>query len=887
MRALIAVICAMFSMLVSVVAADGKLPATQPAAVSDFVPIFDGKTLNGWHVSGKTGHGTGGKWYVDNGAIVGTQDKPGNGGIVITDAAFGDFEVSLEMGNDFGPDSGLFLRSTENGRCYQAMIDYHSNAGLMGVYGEGIGGFVAQNFIMLNRPEVVHIKDYPPFPCPFTPEQWPNIWSKGWNNLRARITGNPPTIHTWINGLKIMEWKDDQKRLDDRGSIALQIHGGGDLTGQFVRYRNIRVHELDAPDNTLSPLQKAAGWALLFDGKTLDGWKTNLMKESKVSVEDGCIQPHGCGGYMMVPEQQYENFILSLDFKMAKDCNSGIFVRTYPLTALPGQSVGYNGLEMQILDSPTAGMGGMGAIYDLVAPRRNAAKPIGEWNHAVITCDGPNIIMELNGEQVSRLNLDEWSQLGKRPDGSAHKFTKTAWKNHPRRGYIGLQDHGAKCWYKNIKILPLPASSPHSEPGVEDSTRRTQVTSQNETLAIPTPQQAAWQDYEIGMFLCMGPNTWQDREYDDLSTPLDKINPSKLDAEQWIHAAEDMGAKYIVFVAKHTGGFCLWQTETTDYSIGHTTWRGGKGDMLADLAASCKKHGMPLGVYVSPADLQFKAGGGGKCATPEAQAVYDKVYRQQLTEVLSRYGEMMEVWFDGSLVIDVSDILAKHAPKAMVFQGPQATIRWVGNENGTAPYPAWNSVSEKDGKSGIATAKDGDLAGTAWLPNECDARIRKHWFWNSKNAGTLKSVDQLMKMYYESVGHGAVLLLNHTPDTTGLIPEADVKRGAEFGAEIKRRFGKPIAETIGRGSEVVLKLKKAAVIEHVIIMEDITQGERIREYTVDGQVAGKWQKLSSGTAVGHKKIDRIKPATVTAVRLKCTKSAAEPIIRKLAAYGKN
>lgn len=432
-------------------------PATQPAAVSDFVPIFDGKTLEGWQISGKTSHGTGGKWIVENRAMAGTQDKPGNGGICITDAQFGDFEVSLEMGNDFGPDSGLFLRSTKDGRGYQAMIDYHADGNLMGIYGEGIGGFIADNFNFLGRPDRVKVKDYPPFPCPFMPEQWPQIWRKDWNHLRARITGNPPTIHTWINGLKIMEWKDDQKRLEDRGAIAVQIHGGGDTTNQFVRYRDIRVRELDIPDNTLSALQRAAGWKLLFDGKTHAGWKTNRMKESKVPVEDGSIQPHGCGGYLMVAEQQYENFVLSLDFKISKGCNTGIFLRTYPLHALPGQSVGYNGLEMQILDAPGTTMNDMGAIYDLAAPRLNAGKPAGEWNHAVITCDGPLVIVELNGQQVSTMDLDEWTQPGTRPDGSPHKFKRTAWKDHPRKGYIGLQDHGGKCWFKNIKLLELPS----------------------------------------------------------------------------------------------------------------------------------------------------------------------------------------------------------------------------------------------------------------------------------------------------------------------------------------------------------------------------------------------------------------------------------------------
>jgi hypothetical protein len=213
-----------------------------------FVRIFDGKSLRGWHVSSRTGHGTGGKWLVQDGAIHGTQDRPGNGGIVITDRSYGDFEVALEMRNDYGPDSGLFLRSTEDGRCYQATIDYHAGGGLMGVYGEGTGGFYHRNFELLETPDRIRPVDYPAFPLPVTPERWAKLWKHGqWNELRARIVGNPPTITTWINGVKFMEWTDTEKRLPDAGGIALQVHGGGDLTGQFVRYRNIRVKQIARP----------------------------------------------------------------------------------------------------------------------------------------------------------------------------------------------------------------------------------------------------------------------------------------------------------------------------------------------------------------------------------------------------------------------------------------------------------------------------------------------------------------------------------------------------------------------------------------------------------------------------------------------------------------
>ena len=404
-------------------------------------------------------------------------------------------------------------------------------------------------------------------------------------------------------------------------------------------------------------------------------------------------------------------------------------------------------------------------------------------------------------------------------------------------------------------------------------------------LAKPTPQQVAWADCEIGMFIHFAPNTWQDQEYDNHSTPLKKINPEKLDTDQWVAAAGAMGAGYIIFVAKHVGGFCMWRTETTDYGIKDTPWRGGKGDVLADLVKSCRKRGMKLGVYLSPHDIKQGSGGGGRCRTKEAQQRYNAVYRQQLTELLSRYGEMFEVWFDGSNVVPLGDILKKHAPRAMIFQGPSATIRWVGNESGVAPYPAWNSVSQAAARSGVATARHGDPNGTAWMPNECDARIRANWFWNTRNAPTLKSVDQLMEMYYRSVGHGAVLLLNHAPDTTGLIPAADVKRGAEFAAEVRRRFGKPLARTTGRGKIIELKIPgPAGVVDHVITMEDIARGERVREYVVEGKVGQQWLEICRGTAIGHKKIDRCTPVAVSALRLRVLTAAATPLIRDFSAY---
>jgi len=221
----------------------------QASSETGWVSLFDGKDMNSFNQIGDS------NWRVEDGAIIGSQDMPGNGGLIITDKQYGDFEVVLEMRNDFGPDSGLFLRSTEDGKAYQAMIDYHVGGNLMGIYGEGIGGFSSRNFTFTDPKDPSKIKeDQCPFPLPVSPEKWPAFWKHSpvyseWSELKARIVGNPPSITTWIKGVKFMEYTDTKKRLGDTGGIALQVHGGsyggpGDLTKLVVRYRNIRVKTL-------------------------------------------------------------------------------------------------------------------------------------------------------------------------------------------------------------------------------------------------------------------------------------------------------------------------------------------------------------------------------------------------------------------------------------------------------------------------------------------------------------------------------------------------------------------------------------------------------------------------------------------------------------------
>lgn len=209
-----------------------------------------------------------------------------------------------------------------------------------------------------------------------------------------------------------------------------------------------------AADNELTRSEEADGWILLFNGKTQEGWMTSSGEPSRTPVEDGCISPHKCGGYMMVHKELWENYLLSMDFKISKGCNSGIFIRTYSLTPRAGKDVGFNGIEVAIDDTPGAGFHDTGALYDLVKPTRAMAQRAGEWNHIVITSNKNLIEVELNGTTVTRMDLDEWTKPKVRPDGTRHKFD-IAFKDHPPKGYIGLQDHGAPCWFKNIKLKVL------------------------------------------------------------------------------------------------------------------------------------------------------------------------------------------------------------------------------------------------------------------------------------------------------------------------------------------------------------------------------------------------------------------------------------------------
>jgi len=405
---------------------------------------------------------------------------------------------------------------------------------------------------------------------------------------------------------------------------------------------------------------------------------------------------------------------------------------------------------------------------------------------------------------------------------------------------------------------------------------------------LPLPEQVLWQGQEQIMFLHFDPATWQGGHLDNHSTPLSRINPTRLDVNQWLDAAEAFDAKEIIFVAKHTGGFCWWQTETSEYSIKNTPYKGGKGDVLDELAKACFARGIRLGVYIYPGDDTWGAyvGGGGKTKDPSKQEGYNKVLRRQWEEVTSRYGKIIkEIWYDGSVIVPLEDIIRRNVPSPIVFQGPFANIRWVGNEKGVCPYPNWYTVKAGDALSGIATADNSDPDGDVYMPVEVNTVPRYHyWFWSPTNHNSLRSLDQMMDIYYQSVGRGGLFLLNAAPDTTGLIPEIDMELYRNFGKEIRRRFGNSLAETSGKGEQVELRLDKPSLIDHVIVQEELEMGQRVRRYYIEGLQNGKWTELAAGYSVGQKRIEHFAPTRVEAVRLRVTEASFPPLIKRLAVF---
>ena len=421
---------------------------------------------------------------------------------------------------------------------------------------------------------------------------------------------------------------------------------------------------------------------------------------------------------------------------------------------------------------------------------------------------------------------------------------------------------------------------------------------QNFSDIKPSPQQTAWQDLEFGVIIHFSTNTFLDREWGDGTADPSVFNPTQFDPDQWMKAIRDSGAKYVVLVAKHHDGFCLWPTEQTAYSIKSSPWKNGKGDLVGDVARSARKYGLKFGVYLSPWDRHEPK--------YKDSAAYDDYYQAELSELASNYGDLVEFWLDGAgsggHVYDFKKIietLRTYQPNTLVFADTglfeYGDARWVGTESGRVPYENWNVID-----------RHGYLR---WRPVEADTPLRnQHWFWHPNYEASLKSLSELLRTYDETVGHGAQLMLGLAPDRRGLMPDSDVARLAEFGAALHARYGRNLALrhepastevaaaidgdpdtfwTAPAGSHhstLEITFPEPITFNRALTMEWLNDGQRIQKYSIDIWTGTAWKSIASAQAIGHKKIDSFPAVTAAKVRLNILSSTDAAAIREFQLY---
>ncbi len=422
----------------------------------------------------------------------------------------------------------------------------------------------------------------------------------------------------------------------------------------------------------------------------------------------------------------------------------------------------------------------------------------------------------------------------------------------------------------------------------------------------PTPRQLAFQERQLGAFIHFGPASYI--ESDMLSVPAAEIfNPSKLDAEQWVKTAKSFGAKHIVFTAKHHNGYCLWPTGTTDYSVKKSPWKNGKGDVVAEFVRACRKYDMKIGLYISGGDKHF-----GCTSTPDPQGKrkivgdvnkYFPVFFEQLRELLTNYGKIDYIWLDGAYdpfgwdvmnpetmqglgtaYGDAIRSLVKHLqPDAIVMGGTKPDVRWSGSEQGWAPYPLWNIVKPGEGlKNWVPPTSAG------WIPAEANLHTRNTWFWSPGSDSTLRDIHFLMNVYFESIGRGANLLINMTPDTSGLIPETEVKRLYELGKTLTQTFANPVGRAYCSKNEPVdelfINLPQKHRVNLLVLEENIQLGQFIRHYKVDAYIEDHWKTVAEGESIGRKRIQTFDPVRTDKLRLSLAGEEGKSFIKSFIIY---
>ncbi len=451
--------------------------------------------------------------------------------------------------------------------------------------------------------------------------------------------------------------------------------------------------------------------------------------------------------------------------------------------------------------------------------------------------------------------------------------------------------------------------------------------------ATPSARQLRWQELEFNGFLHFTVNTFTDKEWGDGDEDEKLFNPSDFDAEQIARTARDAGMKGLILTAKHHDGFCLWPSKFTEHSVKNSAWKDGHGDVVKEISDACRKCDLRFGVYLSPWDRNHKDYG---------QPEYIAFFRNQLRELLTQYGPIFEVWFDGAnggegyyggareaRMIDRQtyydwpatwQLVRELQPEACIFSDVGPDVLWVGNERGTAGNPCWCTLTP--GKAVPGASADlhlnrGDRDGAQWLPAECDVSIRKGWFYHEQEKAMVKTPRQLLALYFASVGRGATLLLNLPPDRRGQIADSDVESLREFRGALDAIFTKNIARdamavasnTRGNDSkfgaatvlddrrdtywstdddvtqpELIVDLGQPATFNVVRLREYLPLGQRIESFALDQWHADQWMEFARGSSIGNCRLVRGEEVTASKVRLRITKSAACVALSELSLF---
>ena len=421
---------------------------------------------------------------------------------------------------------------------------------------------------------------------------------------------------------------------------------------------------------------------------------------------------------------------------------------------------------------------------------------------------------------------------------------------------------------------------------------------QNFVDVKPSPQQVAWQDLQFGVIIHFSTNTYLDREWGDGTASPAVFNPTAFDPDQWMQAIRAAGAKYVVLVAKHHDGFCLWPTAQTDYSVKSSPWENGHGDVVGDVAKAARKYGLKFGVYLSPWDRHDPR--------YKDNAAYDRYYEAEMTELASNYGNLVEWWLDGAgsagHVYDFPkyiETLRTYQPNTIVFADTglfeYGDARWVGNEDGFVRYEDWDAID----RHGFVR----------WRPVEADTPLHKgHWFWHPNDESTLKTVPELLTTWDETVGRGAQLMLGLAPDRRGLLPDADIARLEAFGKALRARYAHNLAlehapmpsdqqaavdgdpDTFWSASPgshhamLELRFPKPITFDRALTMEWLNDGQRIEKYSIVVWTGSGWKSVAAAQAIGHEKIDIVPEVTASRVRLNILSSTDAAEIREFQLY---